>query len=67
MWAITTPESVMVAGISLKGVYVPVVLGIMGGFNSTIACLKGLAVAMAAGAICDVKRWDGDSAVEVLY
>jgi hypothetical protein len=62
----TTHESstVMVMGISLQPIHVPVAMMILGGSSSVMAGLKGLCVTLAVSKLFEVKRWNGDMAVD---
>lgn len=66
LWAMTTHESskVMVMGVSLQPIHVPLVMMFLGGAESIVDGLKGLAVSVAVGQIWEIKRWNGSLAID---
>ncbi|KAJ3016472.1 hypothetical protein HKX48_004012 [Thoreauomyces humboldtii] len=69
LWAITTPTNTMtVFGVlPVRPVYLPLALCALGAFAAWKEMLKGLVAAVVVGKIMDLRRDDGENAVDWLY
>ncbi|OAJ42638.1 hypothetical protein BDEG_26067 [Batrachochytrium dendrobatidis JEL423] len=67
LWAMTAHdrESIPIMGVvRLEPVMIPLVMCAMGGFSSITATVKGLLAAIVAAKILDIRRWNGEPAVD---
>ncbi|TPX61517.1 hypothetical protein PhCBS80983_g01050 [Powellomyces hirtus] len=69
LWAVTTPTNTMtVFGVlPVRPVYLPFALCALGGFGAWKEMLKGLVAAIVVGKLMDLRRVDGENAVDWLY